>query len=80
MDADGTGQITLNEFESHFQDASLAALFEALDLHSSDAWSLFQSLDSDGDHMIDLDEFLDPCAEMPQRHFRHFRCVRLGTR
>ena len=42
MDDDGTGRITLNEFERHFNDASLAALFEALDLGSTDAWSLFQ--------------------------------------
>ena len=42
VDDDGTGHITLNEFERHFNDASLAALFEALDLPSTDAWSLFQ--------------------------------------
>lgn len=64
VDDDGTGHITLNEFERHFNDASLAALFEALDLPSTDAWSLFQTLDADGDHMIDADEFLDSCIRM----------------
>ena len=42
VDDDGTGRITLDEFERHFNDAPMAALFEALDLGSTDAWSLFQ--------------------------------------
>ena len=42
VDDDGTGRITLNEFERHFKDEAMAELFEALGLGSTDAWSLFQ--------------------------------------
>ncbi|CAE7720451.1 CACNA1B [Symbiodinium pilosum] len=61
---DGSGRITLLEFENRFQDESVKALFEALELGATDAWTLFQMLDKDGDHNIDADEFIDSCIRM----------------
>lgn len=61
VDDDGTGRITLLEFEARFEQESLRAVFEALELGAEDAWTLFQILDSDGDHFIGVDEFVDSC-------------------
>jgi len=61
---DGSGQITLDEFETRLQDESVQALFEALDVGVTDAWTLFQMLDSDGNSCINADEFIDSCIRM----------------
>ncbi|CAJ1344633.1 unnamed protein product [Effrenium voratum] len=58
---DGTGQVTLVEFENRFEEESVRALFEALELGASDAWTLFQILDADGSNYIHVDEFVDSC-------------------
>ena len=58
---DGTGRISLLEFENRFQDESVKAVFESLDLGTTDAWTLFQILDSDGNLFIDVDEFVESC-------------------
>ncbi|CAE7556720.1 CAC [Symbiodinium necroappetens] len=64
FDDDGNGIITLLEFESRFEDESVRALFEALELGAADAWTLFQMLDTDGNNYIHADEFIDSCIRM----------------
>jgi len=44
---DGSGTITIKEFEKGFQVETTSALFEALGLKAEDAWTLFRSLDKD---------------------------------
>eukprot|EP00931_Biecheleriopsis_adriatica_P015476 TRINITY_DN11804_c0_g1_i3.p1 TRINITY_DN11804_c0_g1~~TRINITY_DN11804_c0_g1_i3.p1 ORF type:complete len:606 (-),score=79.24 TRINITY_DN11804_c0_g1_i3:133-1950(-) len=61
MDIDGNGRVTLTEFIAHFNDPTLKALFEALGIETSDAWSLFKAIDFDGDLTIDPEEFLEGC-------------------
>ena len=45
---DGSGTITIKEFEKGFHVETTKALFEALGLKAEDAWTLFRSLDKDG--------------------------------
>lgn len=61
MDKDGSGTITIKEFEKGFHVETTKALFEALGLKAEDAWTLFRSLDKDGDHRIGETEFVHGC-------------------
>ena len=38
------------------EDEAIRTLFQVLELQSSDAWSLFSVLDTDGDHRIDAED------------------------
>lgn len=64
MDADGHGQITITEFERMFEDESMKAFFSAIELNAVDAWTLFDVLDVDGDHTINIDEFMERCMQL----------------
>jgi len=64
MDKDGSGTITIKEFEKGFQVETTSALFEALGLKAEDAWTLFRSLDKDGDHRIGESEFVQGCINI----------------
>ncbi|CAJ1426573.1 unnamed protein product [Effrenium voratum] len=64
MDSSGLGQITIDEFERMFADADMQAFFEALEITAIDAWTLFDSLDADGDHVISYNEFIDRCMQL----------------
>jgi len=64
MDADSSGTITKEEFEEHFGDPSIRQVFDALDLDASDAYTLFQHLDSDGTQDVDVQEFLEGCMQL----------------
>lgn len=64
MDADGSGQITITEFERMFDDESMKAFFSAIEINAVDAWTLFDVLDVDGDHTISLDEFMERCIQL----------------
>ena len=48
IDEDGSGRITISEFEAHFEDGAVKALLHALELEVTDAWTLFMMLDQDG--------------------------------
>ena len=50
-------QVTIDDFEQHFSDDVVIAFFESLEIGAMDAWTLFLSLDVDGDHTISVDEF-----------------------
>eukprot|EP00931_Biecheleriopsis_adriatica_P102912 TRINITY_DN77815_c0_g1_i1.p1 TRINITY_DN77815_c0_g1~~TRINITY_DN77815_c0_g1_i1.p1 ORF type:complete len:654 (+),score=136.59 TRINITY_DN77815_c0_g1_i1:34-1962(+) len=64
IDEDGSGRITISEFEDHFQDEAVRCLLHSLELEVGDAWTLFMMLDQDGDHDIDAEEFLDGCMHL----------------
>jgi len=64
IDASGDGKLTLTEFESLFDDEALTALMETAEIKAIDAWTLFASLDSDGDNMVDSEEFIERCLQL----------------
>lgn len=64
MDKDGSGTITIKEFEKGFHVDTTKALFEALGLKAEDAWTLFRSLDKDGDHRVGEHEFVQGCIHI----------------
>ena len=61
---DGDGQLTLAEFEKMFENETMQAFLETAEITASDAWTLFASLDVDGDHLIDVDEFTKRCLSL----------------
>ncbi|CAE7486069.1 CAC [Symbiodinium natans] len=64
MDHDGSGMITIKEFEQGFKVESTKAWFEALGIKAEDAWTIFRSLDRDGDHRIGVSEFVEGCINI----------------
>ncbi|CAJ1329781.1 unnamed protein product, partial [Effrenium voratum] len=64
IDDRGLGQITINEFERHMDDDAVRSFFEYLQVGAMDAWTLFTSLDKDGDFTITVDEFLEQCTRL----------------
>eukprot|EP00931_Biecheleriopsis_adriatica_P019449 TRINITY_DN13246_c0_g3_i1.p1 TRINITY_DN13246_c0_g3~~TRINITY_DN13246_c0_g3_i1.p1 ORF type:complete len:620 (+),score=118.22 TRINITY_DN13246_c0_g3_i1:33-1862(+) len=64
IDCDQSGSITISEFEKHFNDKEVRALFASLELDASDAWTLFRALDTDGDNEVVAEEFLEGCMCM----------------
>jgi len=64
IDYRGSGQITITDFESHFSEPDVIAFFESLEIGAMDAWTLFMSLDVDGDHTISVDEFTERCVQL----------------
>ncbi|CAJ1364859.1 unnamed protein product [Effrenium voratum] len=61
LDKNADGDVTAAEFELAINDPSLRSVFDALEINAADAWALFQQLDSDGNHHVDVDEFLEGC-------------------
>eukprot|EP00931_Biecheleriopsis_adriatica_P079580 TRINITY_DN52988_c0_g1_i1.p1 TRINITY_DN52988_c0_g1~~TRINITY_DN52988_c0_g1_i1.p1 ORF type:complete len:568 (+),score=105.06 TRINITY_DN52988_c0_g1_i1:34-1737(+) len=64
IDDDGSGFVTIKEFENHFNDTAVRNVFEALQLDPADAWELFAAIDLDGDGTIDASEFLEGCIHL----------------
>ncbi|CAJ1334596.1 unnamed protein product, partial [Effrenium voratum] len=64
IDERGEGQVTIGEFEKHFADESVMGFFESLEIGAMDAWTLFMSLDMDGDHTISVEEFTERCLKL----------------
>ncbi|OLQ01069.1 Voltage-dependent T-type calcium channel subunit alpha-1H [Symbiodinium microadriaticum] len=64
MDSSGQGQITIIEFEQMFEDEEMKAFFQTIEINAVDAWTLFDSLDVDGDHTISLEEFSERCMQL----------------
>ncbi|CAJ1405245.1 unnamed protein product [Effrenium voratum] len=64
IDKHNVGKITLGDLEEHFNDESVKAFFESLEIGAVDAWTLFLSLDVDGDHVISVEEFMERCVQL----------------
>ena len=64
IDSSGDGKLTLTEFESLFNSEAMKALMETADIKASDAWTLFASLDQDGDNLVDVTEFIERCLQL----------------
>ncbi|CAE7506213.1 CAC [Symbiodinium natans] len=64
IDQRGLGQVTIEDFERHFDDDAVIAFFESLEIGAMDAWTLFSSLDMDGDHTISVEEFTERCVKL----------------
>ena len=64
IDASGDGKLTLTEFETLFDSEAMKALLETADIKAADAWGLFDSLDRDGDSLVDVNEFIEQCLEL----------------
>lgn len=64
IDTRRLGHVTIHEFEEHFDDQAVRAFFDYLQIGAMDAWTLFVSLDKDGDHTITADEFAERCVQL----------------
>jgi Ca2+-binding EF-hand superfamily protein len=64
MDADGTGCISMQEFENRLQDERVIAYFSAMKLDVSDARMLFSLLDHDHSEEVEIKEFLAGCYKL----------------
>jgi len=67
IDANHTGSITLQEFEGVMRGRrgnDMVAIFESLDITIESAWHLFRLLDTSGDHLIQLDDFIEGCLRL----------------
>jgi len=64
IDNDGTGRLSLEEFEKKLDDERVIAYFDTLKLDVSDARKLFTLLDFDRSGEIDVDEFLNGCQKL----------------
>ena len=54
MDSHGRGKVTIHDFEKNFNDEAVVAFFESMEISAMDAWTLFVTLDVDGDHTVGL--------------------------
>jgi len=61
MDMSGFGTITITEFEAVYEDEDMKTFLESLEISATDAWTLFNSLNLDGNHVLTLDEFTEGC-------------------
>ena len=52
MDSHGRGKVTIQDFENNFNDEAVIAFFESMEISAMDAWTLFLTLDIDGDHTV----------------------------
>merc|ERR1711953_507794 len=64
IDADHSGTINITEFEKLVSDEMTRAYFKALELDTSDAWTLFKLIDAGGGGKIDIDEFIGGCEAL----------------
>lgn len=78
MDSSGDGLLTLSEFESIFESEAMQAFLDTAEINASDAWTLFISLDVDGDHVVDAEEFTKRCLTLrgPARSMDIFALTR----
>ena len=64
IDERGLGKIPLTDLEKNLDDEAVKAFFESLEIGAVDAWTLFLSLDVDGDNLISIDEFMERCVQL----------------
>jgi hypothetical protein len=64
FDMDGSGELTVDEFEEHKEDSQVSAYFETLDLDLDKAWDIFRLLDDDESGTVSMDEFVEGCLKL----------------
>jgi len=64
LDKTGSGKITITEFENMLEEEDMRAFFGEIEMNAIDAWTLFDSLDADGDHVISFEEFKERCLQL----------------
>ncbi|CAJ1369090.1 unnamed protein product [Effrenium voratum] len=64
MDKDRQGTLDIHQFENSFHVESVRSCFEALGIKAADAWTIFRSLDKDGDLCVAGDEFINGCINV----------------
>ncbi|CAK0876338.1 unnamed protein product [Prorocentrum cordatum] len=63
-DADGSGQLSWEEFRTHLEDNRVKAYFQTLNLDIRQAHILFRLLDCNDNGEVGIDEFLDGCLRL----------------
>lgn len=63
-DEDGTGTISLGEFEEHIADSQMDAVFKAVDLDQSEARGLFELIDVENKGEISREDFIMGCLRL----------------
>eukprot|EP00929_Paragymnodinium_shiwhaense_P004007 TRINITY_DN10471_c1_g1_i1.p1 TRINITY_DN10471_c1_g1~~TRINITY_DN10471_c1_g1_i1.p1 ORF type:complete len:698 (-),score=113.80 TRINITY_DN10471_c1_g1_i1:207-2300(-) len=64
IDKDNSGAVEVTEMKPYLDSEPARALFAALDIDVGDVHQLFEMLDEDGDHLVDLDEFMWGCMNL----------------
>ncbi|CAE7810502.1 Scn11a [Symbiodinium sp. CCMP2592] len=64
IDVNGLGQISISDFEELFQKEEMKAFFDKIEVSAVDAWTLFDSLDADGDHLVSYEDFTERCLQL----------------
>jgi len=63
-DDDGSGFLTLQEFDTHMRSSHVQGQFAALGISVEEAWGCFRLLDTDDSGTISVDEFITGCMRM----------------
>eukprot|EP00927_Polykrikos_kofoidii_P042166 TRINITY_DN3601_c0_g2_i1.p1 TRINITY_DN3601_c0_g2~~TRINITY_DN3601_c0_g2_i1.p1 ORF type:complete len:828 (-),score=150.70 TRINITY_DN3601_c0_g2_i1:216-2624(-) len=63
-DADDSGEVTWEEFESRLEAEEMQEYFKAIDVDISEAKGLFKLIDADGSGSIDAVEFISGCMRL----------------
>lgn len=64
IDVNGSGTISLDEFQEAMEDERMGAYFDALGINVEDIDTLFTLLDRDGAGSVDIEEFLAGCLKL----------------
>lgn len=64
IDADGSGEITIEEFQKALSDEAVQVVLAALEFEPQDVWVLFRLLDKDNSGQLDVEEFVKGCLRM----------------
>lgn len=67
MDEDGGGTITAEEFNTHIQSDEVKHIFNQLGLDAVDAEKFFAILDTDGNSMLEIEEFVMGCMRFKSK-------------
>jgi len=64
LDANGSGELNFDEFESYMEDANIKAFLSTCQLDIAQVRLMFKLLDTDGTGSVDLDEFITGCFRL----------------